>query len=61
LFWAPARALFGFGVLSGVWLAVPPLAGIIVLLALEALKPLWRMVLHTNEQPAGPTVKSEAS
>jgi hypothetical protein len=33
-------------VLEGVWLAVPPLAGIGVLLMLEALKPLWRMVLR---------------
>lgn len=40
LFWAPARELFGFGELSGIWLAVPPLSGISVLLALEALKPL---------------------
>ncbi len=31
-FWAPARDLFSFGVLEGVWLAVPPLAGIGVLL-----------------------------
>jgi Ca2+-transporting ATPase len=45
-FWAPARDLFSFGVLEGVWLAVPPLAEIGVLLMLEALKPLWRMVLR---------------
>ena len=44
-FWAPARDLLGFGVLEGVWLAIPPLAGIGVLLVLEALKPLWRIVL----------------
>jgi hypothetical protein len=38
--------------LSGVWLAVPLLAGIGVLLALEALKPLWRMVLSAREPAA---------
>jgi Ca2+-transporting ATPase len=54
LFWAPARELFGFGILSGVWLVVPPLAGIGILLALEALKPLWRMVLRARE-PAEPS------
>ncbi|HEV8033859.1 cation transporting ATPase C-terminal domain-containing protein [Yoonia sp.] len=57
LFWAPARDLFRFGVLEGVWLAVPPVAGIGVLLALEALKPLWRMVLRANE-PAAAKAKS---
>jgi Ca2+-transporting ATPase len=59
LFWAPARDLFGFGVLSGVWLAVPLLAGIGVLLALEALKPLWRMVLRAREPAEPPAVKAE--
>ena len=49
MFWAPARDLFGFGVLSGVWLAVPPLAGIAVLLVLEAIKPLWRMGLKGQD------------
>jgi hypothetical protein len=48
--------LFRFGVLEGVWLGVPPLAGIGVLLALEALKPLWRMVLSAREPAA---VKAE--
>ncbi len=59
LFWAPARDLFRFGVLEGLWLAVPPLAGIGVLLALEALKPLWRMVLSAREPAARPAVKAE--
>jgi len=58
-FWAPARDLFSFGVLDGIWLAVPPLAGVGVLLVLEALKPLWRMVLLTEEQLAGPMVKTQ--
>ncbi|WP_075213956.1 cation-translocating P-type ATPase [Mongoliimonas terrestris] len=42
LFWEPARALFGFGALEPVALAVPPLAGVMVLVTLELLKPLWR-------------------
>jgi Ca2+-transporting ATPase len=42
LFWQPARSLFGFAVLDPVVLAVPPLAGLTVLLVLEALKPIWR-------------------
>ena len=42
LFWQPARDLFGFGGLETRFLAVPPLAGLTVLLALEALKPIWR-------------------
>jgi Ca2+-transporting ATPase len=48
--WAPARNLFGFGVLEGPWIAVPPLAGLGILLALELLKPLWRMVLKARAQ-----------
>jgi len=48
-------------VLEGGWLAAPPLAGIGVLLALEALKPLWRVVLRARERPTGPVVKSEAA
>ncbi len=42
MFWQPARDLFGFAVLEPAFLAVPPLAGLAVLLALEVLKPLWR-------------------
>ena len=38
LFWQPARDLFGFAALEAKVLAVPPLAGIAVLLVLEALK-----------------------
>ena len=41
LFWQPARDLFGFAALEPVFLAVPPLAGLAVLLVLEALKPIW--------------------
>ena len=42
LFWQPARDLFGFAALDPIFLAVPPLAGLAVLLLLEALKPIWR-------------------
>jgi len=42
LFWQPARELFGFAALDPIFLAVPPLAGLAVLLMLESLKPLWR-------------------
>ncbi len=41
LFWQPARNLFGFAALEPAFLAVPPLAGLAVLLLLEALKPVW--------------------
>ena len=42
LFWQPARDLFGFATLDPMSLVVPPFAGLTVLLALEALKPIWR-------------------
>ena len=42
LFWQPARDLFGFAALEPVFLAVPPLAGLAVLLVLEMVKPIWR-------------------
>ena len=42
LFWQPARDLFGFASLDPRFLAIPPLAGVTVLLVLEALKPIWR-------------------
>jgi Ca2+-transporting ATPase len=46
LFWQPARDLFGFGTLTPVLLIIPPLAGLILLLVLEALKPIWRRAVH---------------
>ena len=46
LFWQPARDLFGFAAFEPVWLAVPPVAGLIVLIALEIVKPLWRGALR---------------
>jgi Ca2+-transporting ATPase len=46
LFWQPARDLFGFGALTPVHLIIPPLAGLALLLVLEALKPLWRRAVH---------------
>ena len=42
LFWQPARKLFGFAALDPAHLAVPPLAGLAVLVVLEAIKPIWR-------------------
>lgn len=48
LFWQPARDLFGFAALDPVFLAVPPLAGLAVLLVLEALKPIWRRTVRVG-------------
>ncbi|MEQ9487942.1 MAG: cation-translocating P-type ATPase [Alphaproteobacteria bacterium] len=48
LFWQPARDLFGFAALDPVFLAIPPLAGLAVLLALEALKPIWRRTVRVG-------------
>ena len=42
MFWQPARDLFNFAALETAFLAVPPLAGLAVLLVLEVMKPLWR-------------------
>lgn len=42
MFWQPARNLFGFAALEPAFLAVPPLAGLAVLLMLEVMKPVWR-------------------
>ena len=49
LFWQPARDLFGFAAVEPVFLAVPPLAGMAVLLVLEALKPIWRRAVRTSD------------
>jgi Ca2+-transporting ATPase len=46
LLWPPARELFGFGALTPVLLAIPLLAGVSLLLVLEALKPIWRRAVH---------------
>ncbi len=46
LLWAPAAAVFRFGPLHGDDLAITVAAGAVVLLALEALKPLWRARLR---------------
>lgn len=42
LLWKPARDLFGFGALTPMLLVIPLLAGLAVLLLLEALKPIWQ-------------------
>ncbi|MBC7739196.1 MAG: cation-translocating P-type ATPase, partial [Candidatus Saccharibacteria bacterium] len=46
LFWQPARDLFGFAAVDPIHLAVPPLAGLVVLISLEVMKPLWRDALR---------------
>ena len=48
LFWQPARDLFGFAAVESLFLAVPPLAGLAVLLVLEALKPIWRHIVRAD-------------
>lgn len=42
MFWQPARDLFGFAALEPMFLAVPPLAGLVVLLVLEVLNPVLK-------------------
>ena len=48
VFWAPARALFRFGALGPQWLVVPLGAGVVVLVVLEMLKPVWRAASATG-------------
>jgi len=48
MFWQPARDLFGFAAVEPVLMAIPPLAGLAVLLVLEALKPIWRRAVRTG-------------
>jgi Ca2+-transporting ATPase len=55
LLWQPARNLFGFAALEPVFLAVPPLAGLAVLLVLEALKPVWRHTVRAGVELASGT------
>lgn len=56
MFWQPARDLFGFAGLKPAFLAVPPFAGLAVLLALEVLKPLWRLAQRRSASAAAPAV-----
>ncbi len=51
VFWAPARDLFNFGVLEPQWLVIPLGAGVVVLLSLEILKPIWRHAALIGETP----------
>ncbi len=48
IFWAPARELFRFGALEAQWLVVPMGAGVVVLIVLEILKPIWRAASGTS-------------
>lgn len=54
VFWAPARDLFSFGALKPQWLVVPLGAGVLVLLILEMLKPLWRHAARAGGAPRRP-------
>jgi P-type Ca2+ transporter type 2C len=54
LLWEPARDIFRFAELDPAQLAVPPLAGLIVLLSLEALKPIWRWSLRSSSETPAP-------
>ena len=47
-FWPVARDLFGFAALDPAHLAVPPLAGLAILVALEVLKPIWAWAVQRN-------------
>jgi Ca2+-transporting ATPase len=46
LLWPTARELFGFATLDPMHLAVPPLAGLTVLVVLELIKPIWRRAVQ---------------
>jgi Ca2+-transporting ATPase len=53
LVWQPARSVFKFGQLDLIQLAVAPLAGLVILVTSEALKPIWRWsVRRKSENPA---------
>jgi Ca2+-transporting ATPase len=59
LLWQPAREIFQFGEVDPAYLAVPPLAGLVILVSLEALKPIWRRA-NRPALPRGQSVKPEA-
>ncbi len=48
LFWQPARDLFDFAELAPVFLVIPVLAGLVVLLILEMVKPIWQSVVRRD-------------
>ena len=50
LLWQPARSIFGFGQLDLVQLAVAPLAGLVILLTSETLKPIWRWSVRRRSE-----------
>ena len=45
LFLDPAQEMFGFADVPSLWLALPPAAAFAVLVALELLKPIWRLAV----------------
>ncbi|MFN5998531.1 MAG: cation-translocating P-type ATPase [Paracoccaceae bacterium] len=61
LFWPTARDLFGFAALDPAHLAVPPLAGLTVLLALEVLKPIWSWAVRRNKAAALALISEEGA
>ena len=61
LFWQTARDLFGFAALEPVQLAVPPLAGLAVLLALEVIKPVWRWAVQRRTGVVDVPLKGKAA
>ncbi|WP_207762362.1 cation-translocating P-type ATPase [Niveispirillum lacus] len=60
LFWPSARKLFGFAALDPMYLAVPPLAGLTVLVMLELIKPIWGRAVQRGKA-AGLTLPSGKS
>ena len=61
LFWQTARDLFGFAALEPVQLAVPPLAGLAVLVALEVIKPAWRWAVQRKTGVVDVSPKGKAA
>lgn len=54
LLWGPAQSLFGFASLPAVSYVVPPLAALVVLLALEAAKAVRGLALRGRQHPIEP-------
>ena len=59
VFWAPAQTVFGFAPLPSPWLALPPAAGVAVLVVLELAKPIWRKAVGINS-PARHTTAAKS-
>lgn len=46
--WPPARSLFGFAKIPGLWWAVPPVLALGLLIVLEAIKAVWARLAGGN-------------